>query len=225
MAYHNDFDYQIPIGALCGIYRKNITDFDRSGPFVVANPARCHEFTQRLDQAIERKDEKLLVGICWRSGIIEPHRNNEYTLLSDWGPLFSLPNVEFVNLQYGPCEDELLEAEREWGIRIHRWPDLNLQNDLDGVFALMKCLDAVVTVQTSVNTMAGAVGLPVKTITPHLGGWPNFGTERYPFFPNTKVYFSEKGQQVIQTLPAIAQDLKQMCADKLSEAMSVVETI
>jgi tetratricopeptide (TPR) repeat protein len=223
MAYHSDFDYQIPIGSLCGIYRTKITDFDRSGPFVVANPERVLEFVRRLDQAIERKEEKLLVGICWRSGIIEPHRNNEYTLLSDWGPLFSLPNIEFVNLQYGPCEDELLEAEREWGIRIHRWPDLNLQNDLDGVFALMKCLDTVVTVQTSVNTMAGVVGLPVKTITPYLGGWPNFGTERYPFFPNTKVYFSDKGQQVIQTLPAIAKDLKQMCDDKIFENMPAAE--
>ena len=225
MAYHNDFDYQIPIGSLCGIYRKQMSDFDRSGAFVVANPDRVADFSQRLHAAIERKEEKLLVGICWRSGIIEPHRNNEYTLLSDWGPVFSLPNIEFVNLQYGPCEDELLEAEREWDIRIHRWPDLNLQNDLDGVFALMKCLDAVVTVQTSVNTMAGAVGLPVKTITPYLGGWPNFGTDRYPFFPKTQVYFSGRGEQVIQTLPAIAADLRKMCADKITKNISAVEAI
>jgi hypothetical protein len=205
-SFHNDFDLHIPIGSLCGIYRKELTAFEKSGPFVVVDPEKKQKFNDRLNEAAKGTQRPLRVGLCWRSGMIAPSRNSGYTAFEDWGPILETPGIQFVNLQYGKCEEELCAVEEKFGISIVRWPDLSLQSDLDDVFALMACLDTVVTVETAVNTMSAAVGLPVMTITPYLGGWPNFGTKRYPFFPNVTCYFGEPSG-VATTLPQIADVL------------------
>jgi hypothetical protein len=211
-AYHDDYDYQIPVGSLCGIFRKKIEDFDRSGPYIIVDPERAQIYRDRIAEAVSGGAKKRLIGICWRSGVIEPTRNSGYTTLDAWEDVFAIPGIQLVNLQYGKCEEEIQAVEKKFKIKILRWSDLNLQNDLDGVFALMSCLDEVITVATAVNTMAGAVGVPVRAMFSGNQGWPQFGTKRYPFFPLTKCYLPENGQVAIDLLPIIAEDLRNEAA-------------
>ncbi len=208
-AFHHDYDYQIPVGSLCGIFRQKIEDFDRSGPYIVVDPERAQVYRDRIGEAMQEGGRKRLIGICWRSGVIEPTRNSGYTTLEAWEEIFSVPGIQLVNLQYGKCEEEILAAEEKFNIKILRWSDLNLQNDLDNVFALMSCLDEVVTVATAVNTMAAAVGLPVRTMS-NGRGWPLLGTNRYPFFPNVQLYRPEENHSFDQVIKRIADDLRKI---------------
>ena len=109
-------------------------------------------------------------------------RNTAYTSIMDWAPFFSLPNIQFVNLQYGDCEEELRYAENEFNIRILRWSDLDLKNDIDDTFALMSRLDYVVTVANAVSSMAPAIGVPTLMLS-QKKAWDQFGTDYSPFFP------------------------------------------
>ncbi len=217
-AFHHDYDYQIPVGSLCGIYRNRIDDFERSGPFIKVDPARAQDYRERLAKAISGQPSKRLVGICWRSGVIEPSRNSGYTNLSDWKEVFAVPGVQLVNLQYGQCEDEILAAEEAFGVSILRWEDLNLQKDLDNVFALMSCLDEVITVATSTNTMAAAVGVKVRLMSTGKG-WPFLGTQRYPFFPNVDVYIPAEEEAFLTVLTRVAQDLRATVGAEAAEAI------
>ena len=61
-----------------------------------------------------------------------------YAQLNQWGPILAAPGVQFVNLQYDECGEELREAERSFGGRIHLWNDLNLKNDQEAVAALFE---------------------------------------------------------------------------------------
>ncbi len=56
--------------------------------------------------------------------------------------LFDRPDATVVCLQYGDVSQEVDEAAR-WGRPLWRPPDLDLQNDIEGVAALMMALDAV----------------------------------------------------------------------------------
>jgi tetratricopeptide (TPR) repeat protein len=100
------------------------------------------------------------VGISWRSGALHYNRECFYTRLSDWGPILTLPGVQFVNVQYDESEQEVRSAEAAFGIRIHRWDDLDLKDDFDGVSALLKQLDLVLAPNTTVLELAGALGVP-----------------------------------------------------------------
>jgi tetratricopeptide (TPR) repeat protein len=99
------------------------------------------------------------VGISWRSGALYYNRECFYTRLSDWKPILTLPGVQFVNVQYDESEEEVRAAEEAFGIRIHRWGDLNLRDDFDGVSALLRQLDLVLAPNTTVLELAGALGV------------------------------------------------------------------
>jgi len=177
---HDDFDVQIPIGSLGGIFRHSVDDFIRSGPYMKVDIELQEKYRSRL---AEQAGNKIKVGICWRSGVVSPTRGASYTMLQDWSELFKSLDVCLVNLQYGKCEDELFAIEKEFGIEILRWEDTNLQNDLDALAALISQLDVVCSVGTAVAQMSGAVGIPTL-LCANVYGWTSFGTKSYPFFPD-----------------------------------------
>lgn len=142
------------------------------------------------------------MGICWRSGLLTPTRNSEYTQVLDWAPLLARDDVVFVNLQYGESAQELEEVRRELGVEILNWPDLNLKNDVDDVFALISCLDLVVTVRTTVNNMAGAVGTPCVLLIKD-SHWSLLGQETYPWFPKNHTLLVPEAEQVAAHLPRV----------------------
>ncbi len=170
-----DFTAQIPMASLMPIFRNSIQDFCRRGPHLLPCPSRVAEFRRRLSGK-----NKPLVGISWRSGNLSASRNLNYSSLSDWSPILRSQSFQFVNLQYGDCERELLEVEQALDIEIIRWSDLDLKNDLDGVAALTKALDYVVTAPTAVAEMTGGIGQ--RMLMFGAGGYYNLGTENYPFY-------------------------------------------
>jgi Flp pilus assembly protein TadD len=197
-AVFNDFDYHIPMGSLPGFYRNDILDFKDKTPFIIVDKTKKELFSSRL----KNYNDHLKVGICWRSGTLNATRNRDYSAIKDWHQLLKLPNCVFINLQYGDCEEEIIEAEALLGIKILRWDDLNLKDDMESVFALVECLDVVVTAPTAVNTIAGSLG--VKTIL--LQGyrdWPNCGTNHWPWYPNTECFIASNGASVATFLPQV----------------------
>jgi Flp pilus assembly protein TadD len=183
-AVFNDYDLHIPMGGLMEIFRNDISDFERSKPYIIVDSKIAQDFEDRLNTICGSRKR---IGICWRSGQLSAQRNINYTSLSDWGSILSLPNAEFINLQYGECEQELLEAEEKYDIRILRWPDLDLKNDIDSVLSLMSRLDIVVTIDSAVSPMAASVGLRVLLMGQK--GWNSLGTEYFPWFANVQCFF------------------------------------
>lgn len=194
-----DFDFHLPVGSLMRFFRRDVADFSRSRAFVTPEPRLVAKFLGRL---AERRQGKKLVGICWRSGLLTPTRNSEYTQVLDWAPLLARDDVVFVNLQYGESAQELEEVRRELGVEILNWPDLNLKNDVDDVFALISCLDLVVTVRTTVNNMAGAVGTPCVLLIKD-SHWSLLGQETYPWFPKNHTLLVPEAEQVAAHLPRV----------------------
>jgi ADP-heptose:LPS heptosyltransferase len=180
MSPFEDFDYHLPFGSLMRHFRKSIDDFSRSGPYLVASEEMVSDFQIRL---AEYRD-KPLVGICWRSGKLSPVRNLSYTALEDWRPILQSGKVTIVSLQYGEAEAEIVEVEEKLGVKIIRWHDLDQKNELDRVFAMMRCLDLVVSVNTAPLRMASALGLPVLSVEAR--GWTRLGQAepKSPWFPN-----------------------------------------
>lgn len=96
-----------------------------------------------------------------------------YTQISDWAPLFSLPNLTFINLQSTDFVDDLLEVEDKFGITVHNFDDLDHFNNLDDVAALAAALDMAVSVSTAVCAITAGVGTPTKLIAWRQSPWNN----------------------------------------------------
>ncbi|MBK3732068.1 tetratricopeptide repeat protein [Azospirillum brasilense] len=176
-----DCDLQIAAGPLPALRRDRLERFPSRPAFLTADPERAAVWRAR----VEALGPGLKVGISWRSQIVTAHREGAYTRITDWLPLLEVPGVHVVNLQYGDCAAELASIEPSGVRRVHRWDDLDLKNDLEGVAALMAALDLVILPATAAGELAGALGVPVW----RLGGrdWTWMGSRVRPWFPTQRL--------------------------------------
>lgn len=171
--FFDKFTYLSSVGSLPGQFRKKISDFDRPIKLLKPSPDLVFNFAQRLKPYRSKK----IIGIAWRTGLLLASRTGDATALSDWGPLLSNPNYQFVNLMWGDGENEIQEAENKFGIKILRWNDLDLKNDFESVLALMQNLDAVVSVSSTPYALASFSGVKTFLLTPDL--WQLLGQKNH----------------------------------------------
>jgi Flp pilus assembly protein TadD len=172
------FEWQVPIGTLPTIFRSDIASFPANPQLLTPDPQVVENFRQRLHPL--RKT--LVIGMAWRSGLLTLNRKALYPYLEFWQSLFAIPDVTWVNLQYGDVSDELQKAQESFGISIVNFSDVDHFNDIDTSAALMKACDIVIGPDTSTTQIAAAVGTP--TVRMYSGcDYFCLGTDHYPWFP------------------------------------------
>ncbi len=188
-------------GSLPLVLRPRLDSFPMVGGWLVADPSRRPVWRQRLADL----GPGLRVGICWRSGLMTTERRHAYTRLDEWRALLALSGVVWVNLQYDDCAAEIAAAEARFGVRIHRWDDLDLRNDLEGTAALVAELDLVISPATVAGELAGALGVPVW----RLGhpDWTRLGSGTRPWFPGMRLWPPGRGRTPGAVLPRLAAEL------------------
>lgn len=175
------FHFQIPLGSLPRWLRRDRASFPGTR-LLEPDPAQVAKWGSRL--AALGPGRK--VGFCWRSGLITPERRRHYPPLDAWGPALAAPGVIWVNLQYDECAEDLESLEGQFGVRIHRWPEENLRDDLESVTGLVAALDAVVSAPTAVASLSGAAGTPTWVVDAG-ADWTVFGGHVSPWFPDVRM--------------------------------------
>jgi hypothetical protein len=203
-----DIDFQIPAGSLARWFRSNLDSFPKKSGYLVPDAVEVERWRERLAEL----GEGLKVGICWRSGITRGMRSIYYSQLNQWGPILTLPDVQFVNLQYGQCAEELKEAEALFGTRINGWQDMDLKDDQDGLAALMSALDLVISAGTAVDALAGAVGVETWVLTRGIGDWWGLGTDRCPWNPSVRAFQCGAAEPWEPMIAIMASELGKMAA-------------
>jgi tetratricopeptide (TPR) repeat protein len=200
-----ELDWQIAIGSLPAIVRPTLAAFPHNPQFLLPCPKKVALFRERL--APVRK--ALTIGIGWRSGNLAVQRKMQYPYLEFWQPLFEIPGVTWVNLQYGDVVEELRVAETQFAINISNFDDVDLFNDLDSSAALMKACDLVIGTGTSTTMISAAVGVPTLRLSAG-GDMFQLGTDYYPWLPSLTPIprrFGESWTRSIQQTAAIVQAL------------------
>ena len=199
-----DCDLQVAAGDLPELLRASLSAFEPQGPWLVPDPALVERWRERLAVL----GPGLRVGIGWRSQLMTADRKASYVMLDQWGPLFAVPGLTFVNLQYDDCEAELRAAEERFGVTIHRWADLDLKDDFDGAAALTVNLDLVISPAMSAGELAGALGVPVWRFGAR--DWTQLGTGARPWFPSMRLFQPNPGETLNSTIGSISKALRAM---------------
>ena len=126
------YDVACLAGDLPARYRRRIEDFPDNDFVLQPDPSKQAFWQSRLDTL----GDGLKIGICWRSEIVNwfRMRNAFYSHIDEWGDILTIPETSFVNLYYGECAQELEQVEKQHGVTVHQWPDLDLRDDLESVF-------------------------------------------------------------------------------------------
>lgn len=160
-------DAHVLMGSLLQFARPTPDAFPARHSFLKPDLERVRRWRQRYVELPGR----LAVGISWRGGHLPETQRQRSIGLKRWTPVLRVPDVTFVNLQYGDCTAELAEAAAATGVTIHDWDDADPLHDLDDFAAQVAALDLVVSIDNSTVHFAGALGVPCWVLVPFVPDW------------------------------------------------------
>lgn len=199
-----DIDVQFPVMSLPFL-------FD-----VVPEPADAYlhapDSCADAEEAIE-PGRALNVGIVWASGRLYPAHGARDCPLELFAPLADVPGVRLFSLQYGDSASELEHSPL---------PIIDLSpvlGDFRKTAAFLKRLDLVISVDTSLPHLAGALGVPVWTL---INAWPDWrwelGGDRSRWYASMRLYRQETYGDWKPVIARIARDLHALAAERFPDA-------
>jgi ADP-heptose:LPS heptosyltransferase len=163
-------------------------------PYLTPPPARVAAARERL------AGSGIAVGICWHGGDWDRERS---VPLAQLAPLLTRPGLRLVSLQRGPAADEASASYAPAFINPH---DRSL--DLLETAALIACLDLVITVDTMVAHLAGALGRPTWLLLKAEADWRWMETRAdSPWYPSLRLYRQQHAGDWSAPLARIAAEL------------------
>ncbi|HEY9647001.1 MAG TPA: tetratricopeptide repeat protein [Chroococcidiopsis sp.] len=174
----DDFDVFIHLLSLPHLLGTTLETIPTPIPYVSAPTVSSVTLPPRSDA------ERLRIGIVWAGGAFYQANRARSCSLSHFRPLLDSPGVTLYSLQKGEPASQL---QGPAGAGIH---DLGpMLHDLADTAAAIAQLDLVITVDTSVAHLAGALGHPVWVLLPYVSDW-RWLTERCdsPWYPGMRLF-------------------------------------
>lgn len=164
------FDLHCPLGSLPLAFGTRLDTIPFAEGFLASPPAeRVKAWQDRLEDRLEdrlRPRMRFRVGLVWSGDPAHNNDHNRSISLRALAPLLDC-DVQFVSLQKGIRDQDRAFLHERVDII-----DLTEQlTDFSETAALVSCLDLVISVDTSVVHLTGALGAPVWTMLPFNPDW------------------------------------------------------
>jgi hypothetical protein len=153
------------------------------------------------------------IGIAWRSRTRNAIAARVHPPLEAWRPIFAVPGLAFVCLQYGDVRSEIDDVAARFGAGILTAPGLDLFNDLEGALALATRLDLVVSTGTSAMCPGAAAGIETWQLQLR-GDYLAFGEDSYLMWPRARGFVREPGEDWSRAMESAASALRRKYAGK-----------
>jgi ADP-heptose:LPS heptosyltransferase len=152
-------------------------------PYLRADPARAAQWKRRLDALAPAGYRR--IGLVWAGRPEHGNDRNRSMALKQLAPLAALDRVVLVSLQKGPAGGQI-------GGYFGPAPLINLApeiGDFTDTAGIIDALDVVVTVDTSVAHLAGAMAKPACVLLPFAPDW-RWLRDRHdsPWYPSVRLF-------------------------------------
>lgn len=201
-------DFETPIGSLPLRLRRSAQDFPRHQGYLRADPERIATWRDRLSSL----GAGLKVGVSWQGGTHLSRSPLRSIPLSRWLPIFGVEDVHFISLQYGDAMRALDEFASRHGERIAHWQEAI--DDYDETAALVSALDVVISVQTAIVHLSGALGKTAWVMVSYCPEWRyGFAGENMPWYPSVRLFRQPSLGEWKPVVAAVARELQALVQD------------
>lgn len=177
------FDAYCPLPSLPGIFRTTLDTIPSQVPYLHAEPALKEKWHDRLAAEIPLGARR--VGLAWAGNPLHLNDRNRSVPPAALSILARVPGVQFVNVQKSPNPRHPVPAPP--GL-----PLLDLTHqiaDFADTAALLANLDLLVTADTAVAHLAGAMNVPVWLLLPFAPDWRwLLARDRSPWYPSMRLF-------------------------------------
>ena len=201
------FDMHAALMSLPGIFKTNIDTIPATVPYLSASEPLVEKWKSRLSAYKGFK-----IGINWQGSVTFRGDRFRSIPLQNFAPLSQVPNVHLISLQKGVGATQLADVQ-------DLFPVVDFADELDqhsGPFmdtaAVIKNLDLVVTSDTSIAHLAGALSVPTWVVLPPVPDWRwLLNRADNPWYPTIKL-FRRTSQDWSLVFLEIEQALRAMVA-------------
>jgi Tfp pilus assembly protein PilF len=177
-----DFDVQSPLLSLPRILKHDIKSIPRDCPYIKA-PAQAG-FPVHIPEGTKFK-----IGIAWAGKPTHKNDHNRSVSIENFFPFATIPGVSLYSLQKGP---ETAQRDK-FGIGLLVRDLGNGCSDFADTAKVMKQLDLIITVDTSVAHLAGALNIPVWVAIPYNPDWRWMRKRKdSPWYPSMTLFRQKK---------------------------------
>jgi Flp pilus assembly protein TadD len=193
-------DFHCTFNGLPRSFETTLDTIPREVPYLTADPALVRDWAARLPSG-----DALRVGLCWAgqarpwiTGIRSLDRRRS-TSVATLRPLAAVPGLWFVSLQKGPAAAQAREAGFDL---IDVMDDVT---DFADTAAIVANLDLVISVDTSIVHLAGALGKPVFLLDRYdnCRRWLS-GREDSPWYPTLRIFRQEQSGEWAPVIARVA---------------------
>jgi hypothetical protein len=187
-----DFDFECPLMSLPAVFKTTIETVPWQGAYLAADPRLA------LEKRLEFQDlwpgagpnshperQPLRVGLAWAGNPRYKADRQRSMNLRALLPLLRIPGVSWFSLQKGAAQEQLSALPDDVFVR----DACSRDRDLADTAAVVTALDLVITTDTCIAHLAGAMGKPVWILLPHLGDWRWMQQiETSPWYPTARLF-------------------------------------
>ncbi|MCP4268486.1 MAG: tetratricopeptide repeat protein [Candidatus Brocadiaceae bacterium] len=198
-------DIRVPLLSLPGIFDITMDSIKPNKSYIKPEPGLVSRWQRKLDN-----DKNFKVGIVWAGNPNHKNDKNRSCTLKDFAHLSTIPGLTLYSLQKGQNSAEADNPSNGMNI-------INLNNELNDfsdTAAAIVNLDLVITVDTSVAHLAGAIGKPVWTLLPFVPDWRWFlNRSDSPWYPSMRLFRQNKQYDLRGVFDQVKKALTQEISD------------
>jgi tetratricopeptide (TPR) repeat protein len=189
-----DFDCHCPLMSLPLAFKTEFATIPWSGPYLHADPQRVEQWRARLGNPGKR------IGLVWSGNALNP--NNAWRSV----PLDALLRHLPPGFHYYSLATELSAADRA---TVEATPYMTaLAADFVDTAAICEALDLVISIDTSIAHLSGALGHPTWLLLAHSPDWRwLLDRDDSPWYPSMRLYRQPSRGDWQRVLERVAGDL------------------
>ena len=199
-----DFDFHCPLLSLPLAFKTDLKSIPSAESYLKATPQRVAYWKDRL------KGDGLKIGISWQGSKdtkIDIGRSFELSLFQN---IASLQNVQLISLQKGHGSEQLKNMPQGMEV-IDLGEDLDAQGAFQDTAAVMINLDLVITCDTAIAHLAGALGVKVWVVLKNVPDWRwMLECKDSPWYPSVSLYRQQRADEWAPVFDQILIDITQM---------------
>ena len=200
------FDLYAPLLALPGIFRTTLETIPGEVPYLQADPREAELWKKRLANG----DFK--VGIVWAGNPEHKNDRNRSCTPDHFLPLAGIQGVRLYSLQKEIAAEEMASKRVSFAHSLGEHLD-----DFANTAAVLQNLDLLITVDTSVAHLAGAMGKPVWLLLPFAPDWRwLLNREDTPWYPTMRLFRQERPGSWDSVIKCVAKEMRAVKAGRIS---------
>jgi len=175
------YDKSVVLSNLPYYLKTDIDDIPSAGGYLIPDKEKIQSYKEKYFNT-----DKLKVGICWEAGAAALREQLNRTLnISMFEPVLNLKDVQFYSFQVKPCLDNYKNYKNLIDLG-------STFKDFDDTAAALMNVDVMVTVDTSVAHLAGALGVKTFMLLPYCPDWRWFDDDKTTVWYDSMRIFKQK---------------------------------